>query len=1241
MNKMLRRFAGAWLPALLLLATVTAARGQSFNGTILGHVVDPQGGAVSGATVRLVDVNRGTSYQAKSDRHGLFQFPAVMPATYNLSVNAPGFKKYTQNGLVLFVSGHLSAGTIKLQVGNVSQTITVSSRPTPIQTTSSDRSEVLDSHQISRLMTEGRNVMQLMQTMPGVVLDGHGSGQLGSEGTGYVNGIRNDYNNVSVDGVTGSVRSGTNLDTPVDIDSVKEVRVIESGYEARYGKNAGAQIQIVTKSGTNKFHGSLFYYLRNNALNANTFFNNAHETKNSAGQLISAPLPRPIYRYNTIGGTIGGPIYWPGVFNTHKNKLFFFFTAEKDPNTQPEPGSGTFHWNMPSYVINPDGSVSFPASQYTYYENASACPSGTKGCTTGPILNDPATGKTFFSEGLAPNEWTLPAADVNPQMLKLLQIFPKPNSAVGTIAGCSACNYFTTGSDATPVDLEQLRLDWYPSNNWRVFWMGKLVHRHEAGISTPAGLPQWLEQFTPIDYYTPSPGTSLGITEIVSPSVVNEITLGTEYWEEQQIFTQPSTLALIQASHYGINIGSLNPSENPLDFIPSIYHIGGPDISNNPQWNMPGRTPMQDSAWADTFNDDLSWIAGSHTFMFGAAWERDEYIQLHNTSGDFNGQLNFSPNSNYANSNFAYSDLLMGNYNTYAQPANRPDYKPVTNVLEWYAQDSWHATPRLTLNYGLRFSKVFPQTLPQGANFNPAMFNPAESPLLYQYSKCTYVKANGQSKSGWNATNPAAPGSCFPSTYVGNLVPGTGSLINGIGVVGDPQFPNADQGWPNGLVGSQNFAIAPRVGFAWDVFGNGNTAVRGSYAIVYNTLLGAGSQEGNLTFNPPVDTITTVYYGNVNNIKSNLGIESPQNFNWFGVQQNPQVPAAYDVMFDVQHEIGFSTAIDLAYVGSFGRHFDAKTNLNAVPYCSRFLPQNGNPSQTSANKTYANAGNPNGYPVCAQFSPQMVGSLDSSLANWHPLNDNFFRPYMGYQSINFKHYNLNSSYNALQAQVSHRFSSGIEFDAAYTWSKTMDYCDNYNCTLPTYVPLSQWSYGLAGYDRTNILHLSWLWNAPSLDRYWNNWISREAFSGWQFQGITTFESGPPEFIGMNTHGVDYTGGGDGAHAQIVWDPNLPSSQRNADMWFNAAAFQYPAMGTIGNEGRTAFRGPGIDNVDLALDKYFQVSEGARLQFRTEFYNALNHVNFSKLQTTLGNSGFGQATSTRFPRVIQLALRLTF
>jgi hypothetical protein len=423
-----RRISGLFIVAFAALMLIPSSRlsGQSYNGTINGRVMDPQGAAVPGASVRIVDVERGTSYKTTSNNTGLFIFPAVLPATYNLTVTAKGFKIYEKDGLVLYASDHLSAGRIQLALGGVSQTVTVTAEKTPVQVLSSGCSVVLDSKQISELMTEGRNVMQLMQTMPGVVLDGHGSPDLGEQQTGFVNGLRNDYNNVTVDGVTGTVTHQAQLDTPVDVDSVKEVKVIESGYEAQYGKTAGAHIQIETKSGTPAFHGSGFYYVQNTALNANNFLNNAH---------VGQPTPRPNWKYSVIGGTIGGPVYWPGKFNSNKDKLFFFFTGEKDPNTTPEPSSGLYHWNMPEFTVNPDGSVTFPKDQY----NPGV-----------PTIKDPLTGSAFA--GVPAN--TIPASRIDPNMLKLVEIFPKPNAPSGSIPGCSACNYYITGSDSTPRDVE-------------------------------------------------------------------------------------------------------------------------------------------------------------------------------------------------------------------------------------------------------------------------------------------------------------------------------------------------------------------------------------------------------------------------------------------------------------------------------------------------------------------------------------------------------------------------------------------------------------------------------------------------------------------------------------------------------------------------------------------------------------------------------------------------------------------
>ncbi|MGH9353734.1 MAG: hypothetical protein ACRD2G_16500, partial [Terriglobia bacterium] len=523
---------------------------------------------------------------------------------------------------------------------------------------------------------------------------------------------------------------------------------------------------------------------------------------------------------------------------------------------------------------------------------------------------------------------------------------------------------------------------------------------------------------------------------------------------------------------------------------------------------------------------------------------------------------------------------------------------------------------------------------------------------------CTYT-IGIKKKGGRNATDPTHPGSCFPSSYIGQLIPGTGNPNNGIGVVGDKRFPN-------GLVGSKNFAWAPRLGFAWDVFGNGKTALRGDYAIVYNTLLATGQEEGNLTFNPPVGASTALYYGNLGDINASaIGLTSPPDFG-HASQLNPYMPVVYDTALDLQHEIGFGTVLDVSYVGTFGRHFTTRTNVNEAPYCSRFLPQNQDPTNTGTNtNAYATAGDPNSYAACQQFSPQLVGQLIPNLTKYHALPDDFFRPYAGLSSINMVQFNGNSSYNALQVWLRHNFSHGIEFGVAYTWSKTMDTCDggggdsgrhSADCALPTFLPVQQWQYGLAGYDRTHILHINWLWNVPSLAEHWNNFATRAVLNGWKYQGLATFESGAPLFVSLDLPGVDSTGGGDGARPVLLHNPSLNSSKQSTTQWFDTSAFAAPAFGTLGTEGRTAYRGPGIVNFDMALDKDFKVTERMTLEFRAEAYNAFNHTNFDGLNNKAeftyngtGNSplvplttnGFGEVTGTRNPRILQLALRLRF
>jgi hypothetical protein len=292
--------------------------------------------------------------KTKVRQNGDFIFADVQPGTFTVTVVAPTYKQLRALNLVLNASQSLSAGTLVLQLGEVTQSISVTAATTPIQNDSSERSGVLDEKQIGNLLSAGRDVMSLLRVMPGVVSGGE-SATLSTSTTPYINGVNNWYNMATVDGVSGNTRGYAVLDTPLNLDAIKEVTVMAANYQAQYGKTSGASVNLVSKSGTREFHGSIYYYGRNEALNANAYFNKRN------GQA------RPRYRYNTVGATLGGPIFFSDKFNRNKNKLFFFISVEDDPNQTPE---GINYYTVPT-ALERTGDFSQTYNQGTTTQNGS------------------------------------------------------------------------------------------------------------------------------------------------------------------------------------------------------------------------------------------------------------------------------------------------------------------------------------------------------------------------------------------------------------------------------------------------------------------------------------------------------------------------------------------------------------------------------------------------------------------------------------------------------------------------------------------------------------------------------------------------------------------------------------------------------------------------------------------------------------------------------------------------------
>src|SRR5262245_12661506 len=469
---------------------------QSTTGTINGRVLDETGQPISGATIPLTRHDTGAIRTFTTEPTGEFVFTSIQPGNYDLSVKAQGFKTFEKKGIALSASDHLSAGDLKLQIGSVSESIEVTAETANVQIVSSERSAVLDSTQVTNLMSRGRDVMGLLVILPGVVDDGRGGDSFGVfNSPAAISGTRGVYGAMNMDGISGNTRSGDHLDTPSNMDTIAEVKVLTNSYQAEYGKGAGGIINLVTKSGKRDFFGTAYYYNRNEAFNANDFFSNRQGNQ------------RGRYRFNTVGGNIGGPIYIPGKSNRDRQKLFFFFAQEYLPNQTP---NGPRNYTVPTALERAgDFSQTFDKSGKLI-----------------PII-DPLT-KTQFPENKIPQD------RIDPNMQKLLNIFPLPNFVGGKTAAGTGFNYQIQDVLQRQGHNEFLRVDYNVSQNVRVFVRGSNGRTHNKGPASTVNRYPWMPD-AKVDYTLGFPTLGGTVTWIVTPTLVNEVSVGWAGWTEDQI----------------------------------------------------------------------------------------------------------------------------------------------------------------------------------------------------------------------------------------------------------------------------------------------------------------------------------------------------------------------------------------------------------------------------------------------------------------------------------------------------------------------------------------------------------------------------------------------------------------------------------------------------------------------------------------------------------------------------------
>jgi len=402
------------------------------------------------------------------------------------------------------------------------------------------------------------------------------------------------------------------------------------------------------------------------------------------------------------------------------------------------------------------------------------------------------------------------------------------------------------------------------------------------------------------------------------------------------------------------------------------------------------------------------------------------------------------------------------------------------------------------------------------------------------------------------------------------------------------------------------------VGFAYDVFGNGKTAIRGGFGIVYNERERVMLLDVAQT--PPIQYTPILYYGSFSNLLQNSGNLSPSST--AGLSVTGKVPTVYNFSIGIQRDIGYKTVLDVAYVGALGRHLLQERNINTLPYGAHFLASN----------------------------------LDSTTGR--PLPDTFLVPYSGYSSIQIDEFASTSNYHSMQVQLNRRFTRGLQFGASWTWSKSMDYVSNDFAAVSAIVSPRVWNYGKSDFDRTHIVQVNWTWDIPAATKLVKSRIVGVIADHWQLSGIASFISGAPSGVSFTAlNGVDIPGGGDGVRPLVLSNPILDKSERSLTRYFNTSVFGVPAVGTAGNAPRDVFRGPGTNNFDMSIFKNIPVfRERARFQLRFEAYNAFNHTQFSGVNTAATfntatgqqtNAAFGTVTSARGARVGQVSARFIF
>ena len=1119
----------ARLMCLMVFAILCAGNtmAQQFSASIRGTVTDETGAVVSNTKVTSIQSETGLQRTSFSDSQGVYVVVELPVGHYRLEAEAKGFKKYVQDGISLDVNQSATVA-IHLVVGTATQQIEVKADALMIESTSTSLGKTVGEREVLDLPLNGRHFTQLGLLQPGVVPITPGLAVAGGtlrEGQAYaVNGQRPESNNFLIDGADNfnTVDGGFVLEPPVD--AISEFRILTHTANAEFGHSTGSTTNIVTRSGTNGFHGTAWEFLRNNAMDAKSFFADSVE-----------PLKR-----NQFGGTFGGPI--------KRDKTFFFLYYEGVRNRQGETTRAT----VPSDAERGGDFGDQCALNNGTFNPAGLCIDNSSGQVSqnGQLFN-------FFVPPNTPPQ-PLPfnqLPGINPISQNILPFFPHANSGPFTFVNTQT---LTSNGDQFGV-----HVDHYLTERDALNFRYSFGQRDQTDPLSSAGanVPGF-----PVGENQRSQNFVAQETHTFSPSLVG--TVRVSYLRNKFLLDE--------------HLNHTDPASLGFGYAPTLDEAIGPpfvQVAGYASVGDPITGPRNTYQNSYDFSGSLTWVRGKHQMRFGGGYEYDQINVLQGIAT--NGFFVFS---NFPISN-PFASFLFGQPVFFLQGGGDFSRGLRGQAFHLFAQDTWKVTPRLTVNYGLRYEVPSP-----------------------------YTEIHNRQ----NLWEPGVQSTVFPSAPAGLLYPG-------------------DKGVPDGLIPTQHDAFAPRVGLAWDVTGKGRWLVTAAYGIFYDPYYtGQGGPLQTPISAPPYLQTPQIQLPNfadpyLGQNPFNGSFASPMTL--LTLDPKLRLPYAQDWNLNVQRAFGSDWLLEVGYIGTKGTKLPRFIEGNPTVYDPNLSPSD-NATFSDQRRLYSGCTVQDPTAPCTYSSVGLISGIASS------------------------------TYNALQASLRKRFSHGLSMLASYTLSKTLDDASTFNITgsasqsVAGENDLAQNPFDVAAergrsmFDARHRFVLSYQWNLPWFSQP-QNWYG-QILGNWQVNGITTFMSNTPFTVYDSSNppvqgSAPEISGFFSSRPDIVGNPNSGTCQQNgatvpvrtSECWFNTGAFQQTQPGQFGNLGRNTLKGPAYQQWDFSAIKTIPIREAMSLQFRAEFFNIFNNVNFRLPDNDINSPNFGQIQAAQPGRVVQLALKFQF